>query len=214
MDFEDSDQEAEAAAMAQMMGFTAFGSQAPPSKKRRYNPRADAVADSGEAGPPAPWGTGANTMPLLPRSVLRGEGQVEASAAGEGGEVGQGGQSASEVGAGGGESEASGRGDGDDDPAPQYIDTSRSPIRTGEDQTSSSLPATAPGYGEHRTAGRSGGGGSGFAPGKRIWWTDYYDPSSNENPWEFLEKARGLEPVGPWLPRGHGANRAGGGRSG
>lgn len=221
MDFEDSDQEAEAAAMAQMMGFTAFGSQAPPSKKRRYNPRADAVADpDGAAGPPAPWGTGANTLPLLPRSVLRGEGQVEAAAArgggeaGKGGEAGQGGQSASEVGAGGVEGEVSGRGGGDDDPAPQYIDTSRSPIRTGEDQASSSLPATAPGYGEHRAAGHGGGSGRGYAPGKRIWWTDYYDPSSNENPWEFLEKARGLEPVGPWLPRGHGANRAGGGRSG
>jgi hypothetical protein len=31
------------------------------------------------------------------------------------------------------------------------------------------------------------------------WWTDYYDRSSNENPWERLEKARGLEPVGSWI---------------
>ncbi|SPO03375.1 uncharacterized protein DNG_06058 [Cephalotrichum gorgonifer] len=44
-----------------------------------------------------------------------------------------------------------------------------------------------------------------FAAGEegRDWWTGYYDPMSNENPWAYSEKMNGLEPVGPWLPRGH-----------
>ncbi|KAL2891249.1 hypothetical protein HOO65_010607 [Ceratocystis lukuohia] len=36
-----------------------------------------------------------------------------------------------------------------------------------------------------------------------LWYIDYYDPMSNENPWEELEKRKGLEPLGVWLPRGH-----------
>jgi hypothetical protein len=41
-----------------------------------------------------------------------------------------------------------------------------------------------------------GGGGGGMNP---QWYIDYYDPSSNENPWEGMEKFKGLEPVGTWL---------------
>ena len=37
----------------------------------------------------------------------------------------------------------------------------------------------------------------------RTWWVGYYDPTSNENPWEILERKAGLEPLGQWLPRGH-----------
>lgn len=37
----------------------------------------------------------------------------------------------------------------------------------------------------------------------RIWWVGYYDPTSNENPWEILERKGGLEAIGAWLPRGH-----------
>ncbi len=35
-----------------------------------------------------------------------------------------------------------------------------------------------------------------------LWYVGYYDPSSNENPWEKLEKANGLEPRGAWIERG------------
>jgi hypothetical protein len=87
---------------------------------------------------------------------------------------------------------------GDDERGPRYIDTSKSPLRTAEEETSSAPLPGAIGLG---TVGRDGGSG------ERIWWTDYYDPSSNENPWELLEKARGLEPVGSWLPRGHAVGR-------
>ena len=31
------------------------------------------------------------------------------------------------------------------------------------------------------------------------WWEDYYDPAFITNPWDTLEKARGLEPRGLWI---------------
>ncbi|KAL1842425.1 hypothetical protein VTJ49DRAFT_5273 [Mycothermus thermophilus] len=34
-----------------------------------------------------------------------------------------------------------------------------------------------------------------------LWYVDYYDPSFNENPWEGMEKFKGLEPVGTFLAR-------------
>ncbi|KAK4237668.1 hypothetical protein C8A03DRAFT_15817 [Achaetomium macrosporum] len=64
----------------------------------------------------------------------------------------------------------------------------------------SATPPTTAGRGGGRGAlggGRSGGGVGGINP---QWYIDYYDPSSNENPWEGMEKFKGLEPVGTWLP--------------
>ncbi|KAL0940333.1 uncharacterized protein CTRU02_203096 [Colletotrichum truncatum] len=34
------------------------------------------------------------------------------------------------------------------------------------------------------------------------WYEGYYDPKSNENPWERLEKAAGVESRGSWIARG------------
>ncbi|KAL2116438.1 hypothetical protein VTJ04DRAFT_8606 [Mycothermus thermophilus] len=45
---------------------------------------------------------------------------------------------------------------------------------------------------------RQGPGRGGYNP---LWYVDYYDSSCNENPWEGMEKFKGLEPVGPFLPR-------------
>lgn len=47
------DQEPDDQAMAQMLGFSSFGAQDPPQKRRRYNPGGGAVAS-----------TGSNTTPL------------------------------------------------------------------------------------------------------------------------------------------------------
>ena len=72
------------------------------------------------------------------------------------------------------------------------------------------------GRGSSRGSGRGGwqgggrGGGEPGGSGSEPWWTDYYDPSSNENPWERLEQARGIEPVGTWLPTRQSHNKAGG----
>ncbi|KAK4101918.1 hypothetical protein N658DRAFT_506650 [Parathielavia hyrcaniae] len=41
-----------------------------------------------------------------------------------------------------------------------------------------------------------------------LWYINYYDPSSNENPWEGMEKHKGLSPVGSWVPRYWGKSTA------
>ncbi|OLN86658.1 hypothetical protein CCHL11_03754 [Colletotrichum chlorophyti] len=33
------------------------------------------------------------------------------------------------------------------------------------------------------------------------WWEGYYDPTSNDNPWEKLERAAGVPARGSWVPR-------------
>ena len=42
------------------------------------------------------------------------------------------------------------------------------------------------------------------AEGAKAWWEGYYDPQSNENPWDKLEGKMGIGAKGSWLPRGHG----------
>ncbi|KAH6896777.1 hypothetical protein B0T10DRAFT_164056 [Thelonectria olida] len=45
------------------------------------------------------------------------------------------------------------------------------------------------------------------SPSLGIWYDGYYDPMSNENPWERIEKARGMSSVGSWLSRDRGDTR-------
>lgn len=55
-----------------------------------------------------------------------------------------------------------------------------------------------------RGRGSGGGGGGGDRGGPRqehIWWHDYSDKRFNQNPWEWLERARGLPSPGSWIPR-------------
>lgn len=47
---------------------------------------------------------------------------------------------------------------------------------------------------------RAAGGSTGKSP----WWEGYYDAKMNENPWERLERQRGLEPRGVWVQRAVG----------
>ncbi|KAK3304071.1 uncharacterized protein B0T15DRAFT_229023 [Chaetomium strumarium] len=62
-------------------------------------------------------------------------------------------------------------------------------------------PSARGGRGGGRGGGvRDGGAGGGGGGANPQWYIDYYDPSSNENPWEGMEKFKGLEPVGTWLP--------------
>ncbi|KAK2058180.1 hypothetical protein LY76DRAFT_545122 [Colletotrichum caudatum] len=46
-----------------------------------------------------------------------------------------------------------------------------------------------PGYRQQRSDGKP-------------WWEGYYDHTSNENPWERLEKRAGVQSRGTWLARG------------
>ncbi|KAJ1338564.1 hypothetical protein MN608_01424 [Microdochium nivale] len=60
----DLDSDLDSDAMAQAMGFASFGAQKPPSSKRRkFNPAADAVVA-------APDGSGSSILPPRPRARL------------------------------------------------------------------------------------------------------------------------------------------------
>ncbi|KAH7159695.1 hypothetical protein B0J13DRAFT_110990 [Dactylonectria estremocensis] len=162
----DDDLDDDEALMAQAMGFASFGAQHP-NKKRRYNPRADAVSVS----QPKPSATGANSTALGPAPTVRSN--VDEIAL-------------------------------DDDDA---VDTEAPALAQVR-------PASLP----QRPAAPQGGFATSHQasfqprrpqdpPPSGPWYDGYYDPSTNENPWERLEKARGLSALGPWLPRGGGAAR-------
>ncbi|KAG5951353.1 hypothetical protein E4U53_003283 [Claviceps sorghi] len=169
----------DAAAMAQAMGFSSFGAQDHPSKKRRYNAAADSIWSAETA--PQPQATGSNTTPLAAPAAktstnaeeidLNDEDDVE-----------------------------------DDDDGTASSQAGQVSMAAGL----AGLPARpAPGRGfvggvsseSHAHAPR-------FRPGKpaqtshnELWYKDYYDSTSNENPWERLEKAMGLETKGTWVSR-------------
>ncbi|KAH6984640.1 hypothetical protein BKA56DRAFT_671127 [Ilyonectria sp. MPI-CAGE-AT-0026] len=88
----------------------------------------------------------------------------------------------------------------------------------GEDVDVSALAQVRPASLPQRPAAPSGGFATGHqapfqprrhqdSPSQGSWYEGYYDPSTNENPWDRLEKARGLSSVGSWLPRGGGIAR-------
>ncbi|KAK3314663.1 hypothetical protein B0H66DRAFT_317411 [Apodospora peruviana] len=179
-DFDDDDLDADAAAMAAAMGFSSFGMQESnrPSKKRRYN---DGQTDGFDAG------TGANSLPLHPRaSASTSQSAVSAK------------EIADEIDLDGDDEQITNTG------GAQVIDDAAPP---GTTSYTSTLP---PPPGVHDPSSHnSGGGGRGGRSARggrggghsvnRQWYLDYYDPSFNENPWERLEQAKGLAPVGSWL---------------
>ncbi|KAF4776692.1 hypothetical protein HER10_EVM0008104 [Colletotrichum scovillei] len=54
---------------------------------------------------------------------------------------------------------------------------------------------------QHQRGGRGGYQQQQRNDGKP-WWEGYYDPASNENPWERLEKKAGVLSKGTWVARG------------
>lgn len=77
------------------------------------------------------------------------------------------------------------------------------------DAPESLQPPPAAAHGGARNHG--GGHHGGSRDRKEPWWTGYYDPSSNENPWERLEQGRGMEAApGGWLASRSGAGGGGG----
>ncbi len=218
-DFED-----EGAAMAAAMGFSSFGSTERPNKKRRFNSHADAVvsgtlpaapASLPAKPPPSVRATGANNLPLHPRGPplsARGHGHPTQGGSGNADEIDLGEDDES---GGGADASADGPRDGTqedgDARGPQYIDTSREPGAyedfggsfepQGQEWAGAGGPG-APGRGGLRHRGGRGGGRGGYAaPGRSQWWLDYYDPTSNQNPWERLEQSRGIESKGTWLTK-------------
>jgi len=194
----DLDVDTEAQDMASALGFSSFGTQEQnrPSKKRRF----DATSDSSSQ---APSPSGANSLPVHSR-VMTSSANSSAT---------------------------------QKDPAPVYLPgleglkmsvTSSSP---GGVRSEGWYPS--PENPDHRVEEVEAPiDVSHFHHGHRIattarhkaarplssinplWYVDYYDPSSNQNPWERLEQAKGLASIGSWLPTvpgqrsGQGPSRA------
>ena len=158
--------------MAQM-GFSSFGAQNRPQKKRRYNPRADATQEA----PPA--GTGANSTALAERRPAANTDEIDLD-------------------------------DEGDDPPASAVQPTEPPVNQAQVRPSSLPQRPAPGTGfvggqaSHRPRPDGRQGGHQVGESGTLWYEGYYDPQSNENPWERLEKAKGLESKGSWLPRGGG----------
>ncbi|RGP64163.1 hypothetical protein FLONG3_9626 [Fusarium longipes] len=152
MDPSDNDVEVDEALMAQM-GFSSFGAASPPSKRRRYNPNADASLPSKSSA------TGANSTAL---------------------------------GAGSNTDEIALDDDDDGNEEKENESAQKAPGQTRPD----SLPQRpAPVSIRHQ--------GQYSAPHERrdTWYIGYYDHLSNANPWERIEKTRGLQTRGTWILR-------------
>jgi hypothetical protein len=189
--------------VAQAMGFASFGAQ--PNKRRKFNPHVEdaVVAPSSatlalhQARGASAAGSGSNATPLGERRLANKD-EISLDDDDD---------------------------DGDDnahDAEPQHIDTSVPPSlpapspATTTDQVQSQIdsvlgvstqPSTTSGPGHHPAGqesvrGQGGGRGGHQPPGHhdgKPWWSDYYDPASNTNPWEKLEKERGMAPRDAWL---------------
>ncbi|KAI0007264.1 hypothetical protein F4779DRAFT_519829 [Xylariaceae sp. FL0662B] len=203
----------ETTAMAQAMGFSNFGAQNASNKRRKFNPRADAVVASSSSTSAIPSrrdavselvGSGSNALPLGVR--IQNDEEINLDSDQEDGVI----------------NPKTGNGvEGDydnDDPEPQYLDASYPPVPASVDleevqskidaivgSSAQGLQAESSSYEAIGIPGSRGGQGGrqanrghGRDMGKE-WWEDYYDPSSNVNPWERLERFKGLETRGSWM---------------
>ncbi|KAM3537295.1 hypothetical protein ARSEF1564_009784 [Beauveria bassiana] len=173
-------------AMAAAMGFSSFGAQNPPSRKRKYNPNNDAVVSIDN---PQRHGTGANSAPVGERQAppanadeIALDDEVDDDGANNNGEVAAAGEAEGvSADAAGGSSHGIGAG-------------------------IAGLPQRpAPAHGgfagtQHRRGGAPRQASGGHHGINKLWYEDYYDHFSNENPWAKLEEAAGLQPISTWFP--------------
>ncbi|KAF5001036.1 hypothetical protein FGRMN_1321 [Fusarium graminum] len=153
MDPADNDMEAPDEALMAQMGFSSFGATSPPSKRRRYNPNADAALPSQASA------TGANST-ALGTHFNNNEIALESD-------------------------------EEEDDKSGQQVPAQVRPAALPQRPA----PAHAPHQGQHAAPLES----------KDTWYIGYYDHLSNENPWDRIEKARGLTTRGTWIPRDTGS---------
>ncbi|KAI4858910.1 hypothetical protein F4820DRAFT_462898 [Hypoxylon rubiginosum] len=207
---EDSEDDT-ASAMAAAMGFSSFGAQGNPNKRRKFNPHADAVVDDAAQETK----TGSNATPLGVRApAWRAHHNKDEIDLDDDEEEGL--DAPSSEGKPGHLKDGHGNGDDDDNSGPQYLDTSRPPtVDTVADDIQSkiddiigapplqwpgieSLPSFSTSRGGRGSRGQGQGQGHSREPEGK-WWEGYYDPSFNVNPWERLEQTKGLEPRGKWM---------------
>ncbi|KAF4126373.1 hypothetical protein GMORB2_0109 [Geosmithia morbida] len=194
MDLEGADgDDATAAAMAQMMGFSSFGAQDRPQKKRKYN----AGADASVAAAPVSASTGSNSTPLGSRSSAP-TASTNTDEIGlddeddEDDEASQGREAAAPAPVAASPRQPPPLPHGlPQRPAPGtgFVGDASVSVPAQQDgqlhRHASSLPPPPP----HHDTGQPG----------TPWYEGYYDTLSNRNPWEKLEKAIGLEAKGTWL---------------
>ncbi|KAK3392467.1 hypothetical protein B0T20DRAFT_329758, partial [Sordaria brevicollis] len=223
------DPEAEAAAMAAAMGFSSFGQQPTladsdetenadpssgrPAKKRRYNSRVDAYVG------PTPQGTGANDVPVQ-RRVFNNNAPAEPR--GDNNEIQL---DDNEINLDHDTEEGAAAGTttlptNPSLPLKPHFTLPANPGLPPKPEPQHFLVSGQQQDLDSQNDQHQNHGGHGRDP-SQPWYTDYYDPSFNENPWERLEQQRGMESVGKWLPtpdRSGGGNRGGrggpGGRGG
>lgn len=181
-----ADIDAESQDMAATLGFSSFGAQEHnrQSKKRRFDAHAE--------GSSAASSSGANSLPLHPRETTT---TAEASTAqGDHAPVYPPGLEGLKM-------RIAASSPGGILPEGWYPDPDNPEHRVEEVEPPIKIPASQVRDRRAATAARlkAGRPASGMNP---LWYVDYYDPSSNQNPWERLEQAKGLAPVGPWLPAG------------
>lgn len=179
-----------AADMAAAMGFSSFGTQNPPSKKRKYNPNTDAVFSIDES---KLYGTGANSAPVAERRAPA--------------------TNADEIALSDDDDDANKKDDikGDGSPEGAPIESTGGTVHSVGAGVAGlpQRPAQPQGGFGGQQRQRSGGGPrqaqGGYAGQKghhginELWYKDYYDHFSNENPWAKLEAAAGLQPISTWV---------------
>jgi len=195
-----SDDDPDSAAMAEAMGFTGFGMQRSNKKRKLTTP---------------PSQTGANNAPLGKRRPLNLPQPVLSGAGGDGGDGGDGGEedgNPEEIDLDGdddeGDADAAGiqgnGGEGDADVVNEravgaLTVSDDAPATTGPQQHHHPLPPRPQQQNHHHDASRRPGGGR---QGQAPWWEGEWDPRlvarMIENPWDRLEKQRGLGALGTW----------------
>lgn len=161
------------------MGFSSFGGQTRPNKKRRYNPHADNVV--GRPGPTFTSFSAANMEPIS--SNTHGTEPLEPAPA-------------SSLPMHLPPKPPTAAADSYAPDLPQSLDQ-------GHDFQGHHRGGRGGRGGRHRGRGRGEGDEESQGPRNDKWYLDYYDPMSNENPWTELEKQMGLPTKGTWLEKGH-----------
>ncbi|KJZ80197.1 hypothetical protein HIM_00047 [Hirsutella minnesotensis 3608] len=169
-------------AMAAMMGFSAFGGQDRPQKKRRYNGNADAAQEYPQ------------TVAQAGQTASHHPAQAGSSGSGAAGPA----MNNDEISL-----------DDEDDNAPQNANVPARPSHetlNGLTARPASLPQRPPPPSAVSGPAFDAPRGPAHHHGQHqhdAWrgprFEGCYDPRSNENPWERLEKAKGLPSLGSWI---------------
>ncbi|KHO01827.1 uncharacterized protein MAM_00828 [Metarhizium album ARSEF 1941] len=168
--------------VAAAMGFSSFGAQDHPQKKRRCNLAVDTVTPAAQPfpGPRATPAESDSTPSGTHDSTSKGDSEAQANA--------------DEINL-----------DDEEEDHHETIPPKPSAETLSQAHTSRhGLPARpAPGAGSVGPSRRfpTGRHGVSQAGDSRAWYEGYYDSASNENPWDRLETSMGLESTGAWIPR-------------